>query len=154
MNSDEATQLKSEIEFALSKALPSLNQVAQHYQVLGALKTKIGISSMGCGWTCYPCRQSCTSVPPAPAKFPEHSVHFLPVSLSFVTISEDSEIAQQFFTDIATKLSEQVVYSSQSIQQTDENFEIHFSIDLTKVNSESPMVCQWISDDILKCSSS
>lgn len=149
MDSAKATQLISEIESALSKALSDLDQVIEHYQVSGALKTKISIFSRGCIVICDPkCHPSCTEEPPAP------SVQFLPVSLSFGATSEDSEIAQQFFTAIATKLSEQVVYSSPSIQETDENFEIRFSIDLTKVNSEAHMVCQWISDDILKCSSS
>lgn len=144
MDSVKANQLTSEFESKLSALLPDIDGLIDQYQVSGVVKAKIGeVSSKGCRYiNGVP---SCTSVPP------ELYVSFSPESLRF-GVTSDPEVVQQFWTDIASKLYEPVIFLDQSIEQTGEMFEVRFYIDSSTINREQPVVCQWISDDILKCS--
>jgi hypothetical protein len=148
MDSSRANQISTEFKSALSEILPDLYQVIKHYQVSGVLKTRLHLPiSAGCYWvwdgTAW--HRICT----------HPSMQFVPELLSFGATSEpEDDLVQQFCTDFASKLFEQVAPLTQSVQQTDESFEVHFSIDPATVNFDQPVVCRWISDDILKCSTS
>jgi hypothetical protein len=150
MDSDKVQQLRNECESILSALIPEIAQLIQQHQASGVLKTRHKIESGGCTYN-PPGGASCTSVPCNLSDLP--IMEFVCGLLSFGETSEsDTEIAQQFWTDTASKLFELVTFLSQSIQQTGEIFEVHLVINAATVNPEQPVVCQWISDDILKCS--
>jgi hypothetical protein len=151
MDSDKVQQLKNECESTISAVIPEIAQLIQQHQASGILKTRYKIESGGCTYNPSGAPICNTSVPCNLSDLP--IMEFICGLLTFGETSEsDTEIAQQFWTDIASKLFELVTFLSQSIQQTGEIFEVHLVINAATVNPEQPVVCQWISDDILKCS--
>jgi hypothetical protein len=152
MDSNKVQQLRNECESIISALIPEIAQLIQQHQASGILKTRYKIESGGCKLRPIPPGGiDCTSVPCNLSNLP--IMEFVCGLLSFGETSEsDTEIAQQFWADIASKFFELITFLSQSIQQTGEIFEVHLVINAATVNPEQPVVCQWISDDILKCS--
>ncbi|WP_446880373.1 hypothetical protein [Phormidesmis sp. 146-33] len=144
MNSVTVNEVSYEFESALSEILPDLYQLLQHYQVSSPLEIHLfGLAddSVSSDRSCFcdgfiqkPCRCGITSDP-------------LPIGL-------DSEKAQQLLEDVDSKLSTILPCLSQSAQQIDKSFEVHFLIEPAKANSGQLVACQWICDNILKCSDS
>jgi hypothetical protein len=152
MDSDKVQQLRNECESIISALIPEIAQLIQQHQASGILKTKFKIAGGSCRPRPIPPGGiDCTSVPCDLSNIP--IMEFVCGLLRFGETSEsNTEIAQQFWADIASKSSELITFLSQSIQQTGEIFEVHLVINTATVNLEQPVVCQWISDDILKCS--
>ncbi|NJR19175.1 MAG: hypothetical protein HC785_28025 [Calothrix sp. CSU_2_0] len=160
MDSQNATQVSSEFESALSAILPEIAQLFQQYQVSGVLKAKLKNEVIIPEIPGMP-RIPRPEIPPLVCKringimicdlSPSPILlEFVPESLSFGEISkQDTEIVEKFWTDIASKLFEMETLLSQSIQKMGESFEVKFSIDTAKVNLEQSVVCQWDSNNIL-----
>lgn len=152
MDSDKAKQVSHEIESVLSEILPDLAQLLQHYQVSRALEidlvdlpnTPDSLKAATCCFHNGLLRCACTYAYGAfkPGDAPE--------------LGLNPEQAQQLCRDVASKLSTILPRLSQSAQQTDEIFEVHFLIDPATANPGQPVVCKWDSDtsrgNILQCS--
>jgi hypothetical protein len=143
MDSQNAIQVSSEFESALSAILPEIAQLFQQHQASGVLKAEITPAFNGCT---YPDGiPSCTALP--------SELEFVPQLICFGEPSkQETEIVQEFWTDIASKLFELEILLNQSIKKMGDSFKVKFSIDVAKVDIQQSVVCQWDSNNILHCS--
>ena len=148
MNSDTMNQTSHKFESALSAIIPKITQVIQQYQVSGAFKTELRMPSEE-----ERLAQTGVCVITGSGVKCNTSIRFSPVML---TPELDHERAEQFWTDIASILTPTMTLLEQSVENTDQSFEVHFFIKTAELNSEQPIVCQWDSDtpqiNILQCS--
>jgi hypothetical protein len=145
MDTANATELSDEFQSAFSGILPDLYQLLQIYHVSSSLEIHLSnlvdysTSSTG---SCF-----CNGVIQRPCKC--DGITTIPPELGL-----DDDKAQRLLTELDSQLSTILPGLSQSAQQMDESFEIHFLIDPAAANSGQPVVCQWTCDNILKCSDS
>ncbi|MBE9012211.1 hypothetical protein IQ250_18590 [Pseudanabaenaceae cyanobacterium LEGE 13415] len=152
MNSDKANEISHKFESLLSAMTPEIAQLIQQYSVSGTIDATLKtatetITSTGCVYR-PPGGASCTSLPST-------ILEIFPEVLQFGETS-DSDPAEQFWMNLASILFKTMIVLEQSIQETDESFEVHFAIDTAKVNCEQLVVCQWDSNSsqtrLLTCS--
>jgi hypothetical protein len=157
MDGNTADQLSYEFECALSAIIPGITQVIQQYRVSGVLKMNLVIRLAGegrlagAGCTYIGGKPTCTGLPPVLLEIvPEEALNF------HETSEAPPELVQQFYTDIASTLSTIMAFLEQSIQRIGKSFEVRFFIDTATLNSEQPIVSQWVSNtsqvNILQCS--
>ena len=134
MDINTATQLSNEFESALAKTLPDLKQVLQQYNVSEALTIRLK-RVFQCTYNngIVECARQ-TIMEPVP-EVPSYGD----------SPSLDSEAAQQFWTNIASKLSEVIALLSESVKPTDESLEVHLCIDPAKLDNSGKMFfpCAW-----------
>lgn len=163
MDSDQAQQLSSAIESALSQILPDLVNLLQQYQVRGLELYLVNMSQLLMGtsqlppavnsseipilctywdWTC-PCWKFCRPGLTNSSNDP-------------LGLGLDPEKTRQFCKDIASKLNQIMPPLGQSIPPSEESYEVHLLLAPDIVIPQHPLVCEWSSDtsqgNILECS--
>jgi hypothetical protein len=142
MDSQNATQVSSEFESALSAIMPDLAQLLQNYQLSEILQINVeGMSLAGCTCCVIDGGMVCTS------------------SYRQRTTSEDTlgltpEKAEQLSKDVESKLSEVWASLSPSVQQPNESFELRLLVNPAIAYPKQTTVCKWLQDNVLQCSHS
>jgi hypothetical protein len=143
MDSQNATQERSEIESALSAIVPDLAQLLQSYQLSKILEIDIGgVFIMGCGCCFIGGKLRCEAFYGTPVMTPEDRLG--------LTL----EKAEQLCKDVESKLSKVWASLSPSAQEFAKNFNYSLLIDPATADTEQKTVCKWLQNNILQCSNS
>lgn len=145
MDSEQSKQISNEIESVLPEVLPDLEQLLQHYQLSKPLKIELLSLDLSQQQTSIgPCCLVDGVVQCGPSYRPR---------ITGDTLGLEPEQAEQFCTDVELKLAAILPHLSQSVQQPDERFEVHFLIDPANTSEGQSVTCEFV-DGVIRCSSS
>lgn len=144
MNSDTAKQLSDAIESTLSIPVLEIDQLVHQYQISEVLEIIIEPISREL-------RINIKRVPPAEAhctypggipkcsKMPEETI-------LAETLALDSEMVQEFCTNIASKVFPAMTFLSQSGQEVGETFKVLLILNPATANNRQTMFCKYVND--------
>lgn len=143
MDCEQSKQICDEIESALPEVLPDLEQLLQHYQLSKPLEIQLLNLS-----------QQQTSIGPCCLVYGvmQCGLNYGP-HVTGDTLGLEPEQAEQLCRDVELKLTTILPRLSQSVQQTDENFKVHFLIDPGNISGGQLGTCKLV-DGVIRCSNS
>jgi hypothetical protein len=144
MNSDAAKQLSDAIESALSIPIPEIDQLVQQYQLSEVLEIIIEPISRELRIKINrtpPVEEFCTY----PGGIPKCSM--MPEEpILGETLALDSEMVQEFCTNIASKVFPAMTFLSQSGQEVGETFKVLLILNPATANNRQAMFCKYVND--------
>lgn len=145
MDNEQSKQICDEIESALPEILPDLGQLLQQYQLSEPLEIQLLNLNLSQQQTSIgPCCLVGTVIQCFPTYRPR---------VAEDTLGLKPEQAEQLCIDVESKLAAILPRLSQSVQQTDEMFEVHFLIDPANTTAGQSATCKVV-DGVIRCSNS